>query len=73
MSDRSTGMVKWFDPSKGHGFITSDDHRDFFMHSSQLVDPEWVPDKRERVTFVEDRGRDGRVFARRVQILEDGK
>lgn len=32
MSDRVTGIVKWFDNTKGFGFIESAQHSDIFVH-----------------------------------------
>ena len=30
------GRVKWFNPKKGFGFITSEDKKDFFVHHTQV-------------------------------------
>ena len=30
------GIVKWFDPRRGFGFITADDGRDFFVHQTNI-------------------------------------
>jgi cold shock CspA family protein len=69
-SVRSSGTVKaWFE-SRGFGFLTTDDHREFFAHISQVVDGEPLC-KGRRVTFIADKGRDGRPFAR--QILVDDR
>ena len=32
----ATGMVKWFDPKKGYGFITQDSGEDVFVHWRQI-------------------------------------
>ena len=64
------GTVKWFNGSRG--FIVADDgYRDVFCHASQIVDQGHELSKGERVTFVEDIGRDGRNYARRIELVKE--
>ena len=37
MSDRITGTVKWFNNSKGYGFIEQEDGPDVFIHYSSIT------------------------------------
>lgn len=36
MSERKTGTVKWFNPSKGFGFIEFEEGKDVFVHYSSI-------------------------------------
>ncbi|MCB0280087.1 MAG: cold-shock protein [Calditrichaeota bacterium] len=36
MSSKQTGTVKWFNGSKGYGFITSESGSDVFAHFSNI-------------------------------------
>ncbi len=38
MADRVTGVVKWFNATKGYGFISSNEGQDVFVHYSSIRD-----------------------------------
>lgn len=36
MAERQQGTVKWFNASKGYGFISSEDGKEYFVHYSEI-------------------------------------
>lgn len=38
MSNRTKGTVKWFNASKGFGFISTENNEDVFVHYSSIRD-----------------------------------
>lgn len=64
-----TGTVKWFNTSKGYGFIAPDDgSKDIFVHISAVEQSglTGLADE-QRVTFELIDGRDGRQMAGNLQ------
>ena len=37
MSERETGVVKWFNAAKGYGFISRNGKDDVFVHYSSII------------------------------------
>ena len=53
----STGKVKFFNPSKGFGFITQDTGPDLFFHVSEIQGQE--PQDGDRVEYEVGQGKKG--------------
>ena len=54
------GTVKWFNPDKGFGFITSEDGKDVFAHFSQIQTSGFKTlDEGQKVTFDVEAGQRG--------------
>ena len=64
-----TGTVKFFNESKGYGFITDEETgKDIFVHASGIRAEELR--EGDRVSYEEEEGRKGKVTAQ-VAVLED--
>lgn len=64
-----SGTVKWFDESKGYGFIKPDDDAgdDIFVHRTAVEKAGLELDKGDRVSFDVEKGRNGRPCAVNLQ------
>lgn len=68
----ATGTVKFFNASKGFGFITPDDGgKDLFVHSSAIKGEGYkMLNEGQRVTFVAAKGEKG-PQATNVEVIKD--
>ena len=69
MSERVLGTVKWFNGSKGYGFIERDEGDDVFVHFSAIVGEGFRNlNEGERVEFTVEQGDKGLQAANVVVI-----
>ena len=60
MAERVTGTVKWFNATKGFGFIKQDEGEDVFVHYSAVVGEGYrTLEEGQRVEFVVVQGQKG--------------
>jgi len=60
MSQQQNGTVKWFNESKGFGFIQRDSGSDLFVHFRSIVGQGYKTlTEGQRVSFVEVKGQKG--------------
>ena len=66
----SSGTVKWFNATKGYGFIAPDDgSKDAFVHISAVERAGLSTlNEGQRVTFDLERGRDGKTSAANLKL-----
>ena len=73
MYKRQFGVVKWFDASKGYGFILDEKGQDIFVHYSSIQGGGYhVLLENQRVSFTIGQGKKGSE-ARDVMVLEQQK
>ena len=67
----TTGVVKFFNTSKGYGFISPDDGgKDVFVHITALQRSGLQSlAEGQKLSFEVSPGRDGRISADRLQVL----
>lgn len=65
MSNKMTGLVKWFDAGKGFGFITPQDgSKDVFVHFSAIQSNDYKTlDEGQHVEFTIENGAKGPAAA----------
>ena len=64
-----TGKVKWFNSTKGYGFITGDDGNEVFVHFSSIVEDGYKTlDEGQAVSYDVENGDKG-LSAKNVQKL----
>ena len=60
MTEKETGIVKWFSEAKGYGFITRDAGGDVFVHFSAIEEEGFrTLYERQRVEFNVEQGTKG--------------
>ncbi len=69
MSERVLGTVKWFNGSKGYGFIEREDGEDVFVHYSAILGEGFRNlEEGQRVEFTVEQGAKGLQAASVVAI-----
>jgi CspA family cold shock protein len=60
MSEREVGTVKWFNDSKGYGFISRENAEDVFVHHTAILGEGYKSlDEGQRVEFSVEQGPKG--------------
>ncbi len=71
MSERVTGTVKWFNASKGYGFIERADGPDVFVHFSAIMSEGFKTlNEGQKVEFTIEQGPKGLQAANVTKVAE---
>lgn len=70
MSNKMTGLLKWFNPEKGFGFITPEDcSKDVFVHFSAIQSSDFKTlDEGQKVEFSIENGAKGSSAANVIAL-----
>ncbi|NOX67322.1 MAG: cold-shock protein [Chlorobi bacterium] len=69
MADRKQGTVKWFNSSKGYGFIQQENGEDVFVHFQSIISDGYKTlDENDKVEFSVTEGPKG-LQAADVEVL----
>ncbi len=71
MAERETGTVKWFNGSKGYGFISRDVGNDIFVHFSAIGGDGYRSlEEGQKVEFIVTEGKKG-LQAQDVTVVQE--
>ena len=60
MAERTTGTVKWFNSSKGYGFISQENGEDVFVHFQSIISDGYKTlNENDKVEFLVTDGQKG--------------
>jgi CspA family cold shock protein len=69
MSDRTKGSVKWFNSTKGYGFIQQENGEDVFVHFQSIISDGYKTlDENDKVEFIVSEGQKG-LQASQVRVI----
>jgi len=69
MSERIQGSVKWFNSTKGYGFIQQENGDDVFVHFQSIISDGYKTlDENDKVEFIVSEGQKG-LQATEVKVI----